>query len=244
MTDPPEPAEPGADPTPSVELLADLQAGLLDDDTAADVRSRIRTDPKAAAAWQALQRVRDDVAAIGAAPAPEAPPEVLTGVGAALKSAGGSPQATHAAKPPMRPARVAAGLAGLCALVAAVGLGTAALLDEPPPATSVGPTAEHITISTPTPVVPLSDDEILALLHRPPDFGPLGNAAQRASCLSGLGYSASVQVLGAQPVDINARPGVVLVVPGDTANTVVAYAVSVNCSAADTGLIASTTIPR
>ena len=244
MTDPADPAEPGADPTLNVELLADLQAGLLDDDTASRVRSSIRTDPQAAAAWQALQQVRDDMAAVGAASASEPPPEVVARVETALRSSGGSPQATHAAKPPIRPARVAAGLAGLCAVVAAVGLGTAALLDEPPPTTSVGPTAEHITISTPTPVVPLSDDEILALLHRAPDFGALGNPSQRASCLSGLGYPASIQVLGAQPVDINARPGVVLVVPGDTANTVVAYAVSLNCSAADTGLIASTTIPR
>lgn len=234
MKDPADPTEPGAEPTPSVELLADLQAGLLDDVTAARVRSSIRTDPQAAVAWQALQQVRDDIAAVGAASAPEVPPEVAHRVAAA----------THAAKPPIRPARVAAGLAGLAAVIAAVGLGTAALLDQPPPTASVGPTVDHITISTPAPVVPLSDPEILALLNRAPDFGALNNASQRASCLSGLGYPASIQVLGAQPVDINARPGVVLVVPGDTANTVVAFAVSLNCSAADTGLLASTTIPR
>jgi hypothetical protein len=33
-------------------------------------------------------------------------------------------------------------------------------------------------------------------------------------------------------------------VPGDTADRVTAYAVAVNCSAADTGLLATTAIPR
>lgn len=40
--------ETDTDPALTVELLADLQAGLLDDETAAQVRRRIRTDPEAA----------------------------------------------------------------------------------------------------------------------------------------------------------------------------------------------------
>lgn len=38
-----------ADPPLTVELLADLQAGLLDDATAARIRSRVRSDPQASA---------------------------------------------------------------------------------------------------------------------------------------------------------------------------------------------------
>ena len=53
----------------TVELLADLQAGLLDDDAAARVRSRIRADPEAAAILRALNRARRDVAAAGTDPA-------------------------------------------------------------------------------------------------------------------------------------------------------------------------------
>ena len=37
----------GADPPLTVELLADLQAGLLDDESAARVRRRVRDDPEA-----------------------------------------------------------------------------------------------------------------------------------------------------------------------------------------------------
>ncbi|OBK93902.1 hypothetical protein A5645_17685 [Mycobacterium asiaticum] len=213
------------DPPLTVELLADLQAGLLDDHTAARVRRQIRRDPQAAEQLQALQRVRTDLAAAGA-------------------TSSAQPRAVHAARPPVRPARLIAGIAGLCAVVAAVAVGTTALLHEPPSTASTPATADHITVSTPVPLIPLSDQEIRALLHRAPDFGALANAAQRASCLAGLGYPASVQVLGAQPVDVNARPGVVLVMPGDTPDTVIAYAVALNCSAADTGMLASTAIPR
>jgi hypothetical protein len=210
-------AEDDADPPLTVDLLADLQAGLLDDDAAARVRTRVGDDPQAAATLQALQQVRRDVAHAGAA---------------------------HAARPPIRPARVIAGIVGLGAVLAAIAVGTMALLNESPSAPSVGPTANHISVSTPAPVIPLSDAEILGLLRRPPDFGPLSRASQRASCLAGLGYPTSVAVLGAQPVEINARAGVLLLVPGDTPDMVTAYAVAVNCSAADTGLLATTAIAR
>lgn len=231
---------PENDPPLTVELLADLQAGLLDDETAARVRSRVRDDPQAAAALEALHRVRDDVADAGRAPAPEVPADVAANISATLKASG----ASHAARPPVRPARLVAGVVGLLALVAAVGVGTVALLDEPESTPSTGVSADHITVSTPIPVIPLSNAEILGLLHRPPDFGALSNVSQRASCLGGLGYPANEPVLGAQPVEVNARPGVLLVMHGDTVDTVVAFAVSLNCSAADTGLLATTAIPR
>jgi hypothetical protein len=152
--------------------------------------------------------------------------------------------AAHASRPPLRPLRVAAGIAGLGAVVAAIGVGTAGLLNGPVSTPSAQVTADHITVSTPVPVIPLSNPEILELLHRPPDFGTMSNTSQRASCLGGLGYPASEPVLGAQPVEINARPGVLLVMRGDTADTVIAFAVAPNCSAADTGLLATTAIPR
>jgi len=86
--------------------------------------------------------------------------------------------------------------------------------------------------------------ELVDLLNRRPDYGPLDDPARRASCLSGLGYPASTQVLGGRPVEINARPGIVLVLPADTPGNLAVFAVALNCSAADTGLLADTQIPR
>jgi len=239
-----------ADPPLTVDLLADLQAGLLDDEAAARVRRQVRTDPEAQGAMRALNQVRRDVAAVGADPAsaPDAPPEVIARITAALGSVrpsgslGGG--AAHSARPHLRPGRVAAGVAGLCAVLASIGIGTAALINAPTPIPSTSVTAEHITVSTPPMVVPLSQVEILGLLDHSPDYGPLNDPSRRASCLSGLGYPASMQVLGARPIEINARPGVLLVLPGDRPNKLAVFAVALNCSAADTGLLANTQIAR
>lgn len=213
-----------SDPPLTVDLLADLQAGILDDQAAARVRRQIRTDPHAAAVLEALNQVRRDVAAVGADPttAPK----------------------THSARPHIRPARTVAALTGLCAVLAAIGFGTVALLHAPEPAPNTPGDIAHITVSTPAMAIPLSPDEILGLLDRSPDFGALSDPARRASCLAGLGYPASTRVLGARPIEINTRPGIVLVIPGDSPHILAVYAVSLNCNAADTGLLADTQVPR
>jgi hypothetical protein len=250
-----DPPNGSADPPLTVELLADLQGGLLDDDTAARVRRQVRADPDAQATVRALNRVRSDVAALSAgaadpASAPDPPPAVTARISAALRSASGSSTggAAHSARPHTRPARLIAGMAGACAAVAAIGLGTAALVNAPTPTPSTQITAEHITVSTPPMAIPLSQAQLLGLLDHSPDYGPppgpLNDPARRASCLTGLGYPASTRVLGAQPIEINARPGVVLVLPGDTPDSLTVFAVALNCSAADTGLLVSTQIPR
>lgn len=211
-----------ADPPLTVELLADLQAGLLDDATAARIRSRVRSDPQAQQILRALNRVRRDVAAMGADPAwgPAARPAVVDSISAALRSArpNSSPGAAHAARPHVHPVRMIAGAAGLCAVATAIGVG--AVVDAPPPAPSAPTTAQHITVSKPAPVIPLSRPQVLDLLHHTPDYGPpggpLGDPSRRTSCLSGLGYPASTPVLGAQPIDIDAWPAVLLVIPADT----------------------------
>ncbi|EUA93327.1 hypothetical protein I551_0043 [Mycobacterium ulcerans str. Harvey] len=117
------------------------------------------------------------------------------------------------------------------------------MITAPGPTPNGPPTAMHITVSTPPPVIPLSHDQVLDLLQRAPDYGPFADPSRRTSCLSGLGYPASTPILGAEPVDINARPGVLLVLAGDAPADLAVYAVALNCSAADTGLLASTTLP-
>ena len=241
-----------AQPPLSVEVLADLQAGLLSDADAADVPKRVRADPDARQSLQALNQVRRDVAEFGAdaGSAPDAPPHVVADIQAALRSAGdpasGSAARRHAAhstRPGMPGPRVVAAVAGVAAALAAVGVGTAALMMTPAPAPTPT-TAQHITVSARPTVIPLSAAQILGLLDRTPDFGALSDAARRSSCLSGLGYPVSTQVLGAQPIDINGRPGVLLVLPGDTPDVLTAVAVGPNCSSADTGLLADTVVRR
>jgi hypothetical protein len=241
----------GADPPLTVEALADLQAGLLDDDAAARLRKQVRADPQAQQTMDALNRVRRDIAALGADPssAPDVAPGVVDRITAALRAerpAGARAQAAHTVQRGGLPrrARLAVAIAGLAAVVAAIWLGTSALMTSPAPTTSRPTTAEHITVSRPPMTIPLSDRQLLDLLGARPDFGPLADPQRRTSCLAGLGYPADARVLGAQPVQIAERSAILLVLPGDTPSTLAALAVSPTCSSADTGLLADRTVNR
>jgi hypothetical protein len=137
-----------------------------------------------------------------------------------------------------------AAVAGATAAGLAIALGTATLMHSPPTEPAAGVMAQHITVSAPLAAVPLSGQEILGLLGQRPDYGALSDPQRRASCLSGLGYPASAPVLGARPVDIDGRPAVLLVLPGDTPGDLIALVVQPTCNSANTGLIADTQIGR
>jgi hypothetical protein len=237
-----EPTE-GDDQPLTVHALADLQAGLLDDDTAAKLRKRVRADADAAQKMDALNRVRRDVAALDDSSAPEVDPSVVDGVNAALRAQSGAAHSVRPGRLPRSP-RIAIAAAGLAAVAVAVWLGTASLLKAPTPTSSQPTTIEHITVSRPPAAIPLSDEQILALLDRVPDFGPLSDPQHRASCLAGLGYSADARLLGARPVEIAGRPAVLLLLPGDTPGAVTALAVAPTCSSIDTGLLADRIVNR
>lgn len=236
-TDPPHGAA-DADPPLTVDLLADLQAGLLDDEAAARVRNRVRADPQAEDILRALNKVRTDLAAAGNDSSPAFAPDAARA-------------AVHSARPPIRPGRLIAGFVGLGALIVAIGLGASALLNKPSHSSSTSATADHITVpgpaNGPAGAIPLSAAQILELLNHGPDYGAHGaleDPPRRASCLRGLGYPPSTPVLGARPIEVNSRPAVLLVLPGDTPQELAVFAVGLNCSAVDTGLLASTQVPR
>ena len=186
----------------------------------------------------AIDRVRRDLAELGtdAASAPDVPPAVTARVGAALRAA--SPPA-HAARRPLPRLQRVGLIIGIGAAVAGiVGGGLMLMRDPGGPTWSAGPTARSITVSHPSAGFPLSDPQLVALLSRGPDFGPLAAPQRRASCLDGLGYSATTQILGAQRIDMSGRPAVLMLLPGETPETVMALVVEPGCSSAHSGLLA------
>jgi hypothetical protein len=239
----------GPDQVPvPLSVLADLQAGRLDDADAAAVRRHIRDDPDTSLRMGVLDRVRRDLAHLGTDPgsAPEVPPEVAARVRQALRReppahrvvAPHGLDATHAARGTGPRLRMVAAAVGVGAALAAAGIGTAISQHAPAHAPMTGPTAERITVSKPSDGIPLADSRILDLLGQPPDLGPLADPQRRASCLSGLGYPTAAPVLGAQPVAVGGRSGVLVLLTGDAPRTVNAVVVSLNCSSVDTGLLA------
>jgi hypothetical protein len=185
-----------------------------------------------------VERVRADLARLGnaASSAADVPPAVTDRVVSALRAEG-----SVARSPRHTLIRLSAAV-GVTAALAAAGIGTAMVARME--LTDAAPAHQLTTTPPPPATVPLSDSEILALLNRPPDLGALDDLRRRASCLSGLGYPGSASVLGGQQLQIQGSPAVLILLPGDTPETVVALAVRPNCSSADTGLLADTQIRR
>lgn len=191
----------------------------------------------------ALERVRRELARLGTdeATAPDVPAAVTARVGAALQAASAHP-AHSIRRPRLRWLQVIGLVIGLGAVLVGIIVGASMLARGPSPPLSAGPTAERITVSRPA--IPLSESQIVGLLSRAPDYGPLADPQRRAGCLDALGYAPTTPVLGAQPVDMYGRPGVLMLLPGDTAKAVVALVVEPNCTAAHTGLLADTVVTR
>ncbi|MFG1933487.1 hypothetical protein ACGFK1_22985 [Mycobacterium sp. NPDC048908] len=225
------------------QLLADLQAGLLDAASAAALRHRIRADPDAAAMLASLDTVRRDLAGLAAdeSSAPDVPSEVTTRIVSALRAQRDAP--AHSARQAPRWQLIALVVGVGAALVGAV-VGVLMLSRPPEPTLSSGPTAERITVSRPANELPLSSPQLAGLLSRAPDYGPLADPGRRAACLSGLGYSSATAVLGARPIDMSGRPGILMLLPADSPGKLLALVVAPNCDAAHTGLLANTLVAR
>jgi hypothetical protein len=224
-------------------LLANLQAGLLDDAAATALRQRIRHDPEAAAMLASLEQVRYDLADLGNddASAPEVPAAVTARIGAALRAAPDTP--AHSARQTTRWQLVAL-VTGVGATLVGAVVGALMLARPPEPTWSSGPTAERITVSRPATELPLPPWQVTALLTETPNWGPLADPDRRAACLSGLGYASSTPVLGARPVDMNGRPGILMLLAADSPGKVLALVVAPDCTAAHTGLLANTLLTR
>ncbi|MCG7609650.1 hypothetical protein [Mycobacterium sp. CnD-18-1] len=239
------PRVPSDGPIPA-DLLADLQAGLLDDATAADVRRRVRTDPvagpQARSNLAALDRVRRDLRELGAdsQSAPPVPAEVSARLSEVLR-------AEPAPAPPARRWKSLAAVAGVTAATAAAVLGVAVLLHPADEVASTRVSLGQITVSPPRSGVGLSETQILGLLSKPPDLGPLTDAKRRTACLTALGYPTGIAILGAEPIEAAGQPGVLVVVPPnppDPPESVVAMVLPADCAAGHTGPLAQTVVKR
>jgi hypothetical protein len=191
------------------------------------------------------ERVGRDLQKLGSdeASAPDVPPDVTARVVAALR-AEPHPSTHKGGRPPLRRLQVFALVVGVGAVLAGVIVGASMLHRDPAPTYPVGPTAEQITVTRPPATIPLPDAQITGLLSQPPDYGALTDPRRRGSCLAGLGYPSQTAVLGARPLQMHGRPALLMLLPGESREAVVAVVVEPTCSGAHTGLLAKAVVPR
>ena len=181
-------------PRPDVSLLADLDAGVLDESRAREVRAAAEADPSARAVLEALAATRADLAAVDD---PPVPPAVAERWRAALRAEQfpQAPQRPRSQRPALvrRPAVVAAVLLG----TVLVGGGVLKARQEQLP-----------VVERPE----LAAQGISTIGGR--DTGGLDDPARRVGCLQAVaapGVAPTAPLLGGRRVTFEGGPGVLLV---------------------------------
>ncbi len=234
-------------PPYSVDLLIDLDAGVLEPDVAAHIRSRLADDPGAREVLAALADLRVDLHDL---PVPERPvPEWVdartqqTLARIAAEVGGGSGVTPLARRRPLRSAPQAVGLLSVAAAVlVAVIVGVVLVshsartgapssqADRTPASSSVVP-----TVATPGAAAALS------VLGRT-DGAPFASTAALRRCTAANGVSAATPVLGSGPVTVNGVRQVVILLATGTAGRFLALVVGPECDSGNPATISRTII--
>ncbi|MFJ1765883.1 hypothetical protein ACIOD2_36535 [Amycolatopsis sp. NPDC088138] len=213
----------------SVDVLADLHAGVLDDDRAAQLWPVVNADPEARAILDALDATQADLASLAEAPAPPMPAEFAARLDAALaaEAAAAFPQQRTAPAPEQtgtgdaevvdlaaarrrRNKRLGWVAGVLTAAAAAVVAVTIAI-----PSTTQQSGTPNVAAPPPSgPTVGSDGSGAQALIGKAVgvrDFGPLGTEDRLDGCITAAGLDANVRPEGIRPVNVDGKAGVMII---------------------------------
>ncbi|SEF28077.1 hypothetical protein SAMN05421837_1042 [Amycolatopsis pretoriensis] len=209
----------------SVDVLADLHAGVLEDARAAELWPLVNADPEAREILAALDATQADLASFADAPAPPMPAEFAARLDAALaaEAAARFPKAQQAAAAPQdaqvvdlaaarrrRNKRLGWAAGVLTAAAAAVVAVTIAI-----PNTAQQSGTPNVAAPAPTgPSVGSDGSGAQALVGKAVgvrDFGPLQNEDRLDACIAAAGLDPKVRPEGIRPVNVGGKAGVMII---------------------------------
>lgn len=212
----------------TLELLADLQAGVFDEQVAARLRRRVADDSQASTMLAALEATVTELRALPqqrSAPMPDAVADRLDAALAAEARRAGYVAATAGPAPvplvePAARRRRRTGWAGMAVLAAAAAVtGVVALSGlqwQTAGTPQAGDALGSATGVQPAGPLTLTRDNLDGALERAlraRDYGPLAGRQTLRSCLTANGVPAGGEPMGALEVTLDGRPGVLLVLP-------------------------------
>ncbi|WP_033291434.1 hypothetical protein [Amycolatopsis jejuensis] len=214
----------------SVDLLADLHAGVLDDHEAAQLWPRVNADPEARAIIEALEATTADLSALATEPAPPMPAEFAARIDAAIAAESTARQAAtfpaaEPAAPVLQPVAPVVDLSaarrrrnrqlgwGAGILTAAAAAVVAVTLVVPGTSTNDGTP----NVAAPAPAGPSvggdgsGAEALLGGGLGVRDYGPLKDQERLDACVTAAGMDANVRPEGVRPVNVAGKAGVVAI---------------------------------
>lgn len=232
------------EPPYSVDVVADLHAGVYSDEVAALLRPRVLADPDSLAIWNALESTAGQLRG-GAADTEPLPDYAQATLDATLRSlsngdteAGStsSPGATVTSIPLWR--RPSGVLAGVAAAAAVAGIAVATTF------AFTGSSAEPAVADDqprPPAVEAPSEATLLAALGRT-DSTAFPDIATRDRCLAANGVTSPMTILGTASVDTGGDPATVILLATGTMGRFDALVVGAACDTGNPATINRTTI--
>lgn len=220
----------------SVDVLADLHAGVLDEREAAALWPQVNADPEARAIIDALESTTGDLATLAAAPVEPMPADVAARIDAALaqeRDSTGTVVSLDAAR--RRRKRNLGWGAGLLTAAAAVAAAVAIAVPEP------------TVDGTPNVALSFEGDQLGAAfdeVNGVRDFGGLDNQKGLDACLDASGISLDEAPIGVRPATIDGEPAVLaLYTTGELAQFRL-IAVAPDCGPGNPGVLRDETIGK
>lgn len=249
----------------SVDVLADLHAGVLDEQEAAALWPLVNADPEARAIIEALESTTSDLSSFAALDVEPMPAEVAGRIDAALEQerAQAFAQPVPAPAPAQGPNVVSLEAArarrkkrlgwGAGVLTAAAAAIVAAVVVIPNTTNNTGPELAEPTptqsdeagAGSPPPAVS-SDNPVAAVgeISQLRDFGPLGNEQRLDACLAANGVDPAVQPVGFGPVTIDGREALMVLLTTGELGQLRMLALSPDCAPDNPGLLLDETVGR
>ncbi|MEV6716483.1 hypothetical protein AB0M48_31100 [Lentzea sp. NPDC051208] len=201
----------------SVDLIADLHAGVLPPEVAAQLRPRVEADAEASEILRALDATLEDLHSLPPVPMPDHVAARIDAALAAEARPGLAPVVSLNDARKRRNRRLGMGGAGvLVAAAAAFGIVLAVSPGaQQPPANDAAPPAQTSKPSAAPPLA-LKRDELgsaVGEVLKAQNYGPLETPDRLAGCLKGGGITSSGNPLGISPVELEGKSAVMAILP-------------------------------